>query len=159
MADKSNRKTEPSPRMTSRPRTYQNRAHKLATLFVMTAGSANATQFSTMFIVYGGAPFLLAYLAFLGCVAFPVLRLESNLAQFAGDGNTGIFTTVPFFIGVGYSMTTYALAHAVADTVPLSDALALLLSWTRSFDWHHDCPGGWMTRNFSCHAIRRGSNS
>ncbi|XP_065312355.2 uncharacterized protein [Dermacentor albipictus] len=157
MADKNNRKTAPSPSMTSRPRTYQNRAHKLATLFVMTAGSANATQFSTMFIVYGGAPFLLAYLAFLGCVAFPVLRLESNLAQFAGDGNMGIFSTVPFFIGVGYSMTTYALAHAVADTVPLSDALALLSSWTRSFDWHHDCPGGWMTRNLSCHAIRRGS--
>ncbi|XP_077513001.1 uncharacterized protein LOC144124233 [Amblyomma americanum] len=85
------------------------------------------------------------------------MRLESNLAQFAGDGNRGIFSTVPLFLGVGYSMTAYAVIHAVADIAPLSDALALLLSWTRSFEWHHDCPGGWMTRNFTCYTIRRGS--
>ncbi|KAH6943590.1 hypothetical protein HPB50_024777 [Hyalomma asiaticum] len=162
MADKGSRKTTQSPGTTREARTrnaptYQNRTHKFATLFVMTAGSANATQFPTMFIYYGGAPFLLAYLTFLGCVAFPILRLESNLVQFVGDGNRGIFSTVPLFIGLGYSMTVYALVHAVADTVQLSDALSLLLSWTKSFDWHHECPGGWMTRNFSCQAVRRGS--
>ncbi|KAH7952830.1 hypothetical protein HPB49_001560 [Dermacentor silvarum] len=123
----------------------------------MTAGSANATQFPMMVIAYGGVPFLLAYFAFLGFVTFPAMRLESNLAQFAGDGNRGIFSTVPLFFGIGYTITAYVVSHAVADTMALSDALALLMSWTRSFDWHHDCPGGWMTRNFSCYAILRGS--
>ncbi|XP_037567915.1 sodium-dependent acetylcholine transporter [Dermacentor silvarum] len=132
-------------------------AHKLVTLFAMTAGSANATQFPMMVVAYGGVPFLLAYFAFLGFVAFPAMRLESNLAQFAGDGNRGIFSTVPLFFGIGYTITAFVVSHAVADTMALSDALALLMTWTRSFDWHHDCPGGWMTRNFSCYAILRGS--
>ncbi|XP_075543815.1 sodium-dependent proline transporter-like [Dermacentor variabilis] len=137
--------------------TYQSVAHKLATLFAMTAGSANATQFPMMVIAYGGVPFLLAYFAFLGFVTFPAMRLESNLAQFAGDGNRGIFSTVPLFMGIGYTITAYVVFRAVTDTMALSDALALLLSWTRSFDWHHQCPGWWMTRNFSCYAILHGS--
>ncbi|XP_065302788.1 uncharacterized protein [Dermacentor albipictus] len=137
--------------------TYQSMAHKLATLFAMTAGSANATQFPMMVIAYGGVPFLLAYFAFLGFVTFPAMRLESNLAQFAGDGNRGIFSTVPLFMGIGYTTTAYVVFRAVTDTMALSDALALLLSWTRSFDWHHECPGWWMTRNFSCYAILHGS--
>ncbi|KAH7967774.1 hypothetical protein HPB52_002317 [Rhipicephalus sanguineus] len=136
---------------------YQGLTHKLATLFAMTAGSANATQFPMMVIAYGGVPFLLACFAFLLFVAFPAMRLESNLAQFVGDGNRGIFSTVPLFFGIGYAVTTYVVSHVVADTLALADALALLLSLTRSFDWHHDCPGGWMTRNFSCYAIRPGS--
>ncbi|KAL3237658.1 hypothetical protein MRX96_048166 [Rhipicephalus microplus] len=85
------------------------------------------------------------------------MRLESNLAQFVGDGNRGIFSTVPLFFGIGYALTAYVLSHVVADTMALADALALLMSMTKSFDWHHDCPGGWMTRNFSCYAIRPGS--
>ncbi|XP_037289605.2 sodium- and chloride-dependent neutral and basic amino acid transporter B(0+) [Rhipicephalus microplus] len=123
----------------------------------MTAGSANATQFPMMVIAYGGVPFLLACFAFLLFVAFPVMRLESNLAQFVGDGNRGIFSTVPLFFGIRYALTAYILSHVVADTMALADALALLMSLTKSFDWHHDCPGGWMTRNFSCYAIRSGS--
>ncbi|KAL1416753.1 hypothetical protein MTO96_000699 [Rhipicephalus appendiculatus] len=131
--------------------------HKFATLFAITAGSANATQFPMMVIAYGGVPFLLACFAFLLFVAYPALRLESNLAQFVGDGNRGIFSTVPLFFGIGYALTAYVVSHVVADTMALADALALLMSLTRSFDWHHDCPGGWMTRNFSCYAIRPGS--
>lgn len=108
----------------------------------MTAGSANATQFPMMFIVYGGgefrltqigaqpeyggsvaelinvffffseskfflmfaqplyaAPFLLAYLTILASIAMPIMHLESGLAQFSGDGNRGIFSTVPLFMG------------------------------------------------------------
>ncbi|XP_077534568.1 uncharacterized protein LOC144146497 [Haemaphysalis longicornis] len=139
------------------PCTYESRGHKLATLFVMTAGSAHATQFPTMLIVYGGVPFLLAYLVFLGGVAYPMMRLESNLAQFAGDGNRGIFSTVPLFIGVGYSMTVYMVTHVVADSVPLSDSLTLLFLWRRTIYWPHECPGAWMTKNSSCYAISHGS--
>ncbi|KAL3197702.1 hypothetical protein MRX96_044780 [Rhipicephalus microplus] len=110
-----------------------------------------------MLIYFRAAPFLLACFAFLLFVALPVMRLESNLAQFVGDGNRGIFSTVPLFFGIGYALTAYVLSHVVADTMALADALALLMSLTKSFDWHHNCPGGWMTRNFSCYAIRPGS--
>ncbi|XP_077534603.1 uncharacterized protein LOC144146534 [Haemaphysalis longicornis] len=158
MPDKeAGKKEQPPARKPRHPHTYENRGHKLATLYVMTAGSAHVTQFPMMFIVYGGAPFLLAYLVFLGGVAYPMMRLESNLAQFAGDGNRGIFSTVPFFIGVGYSMTLYMVTHAVADSLPLSESLRLLFLWRRTIYWPHECPGAWLTQNSSCYAIKNGS--
>ncbi|KAL3213437.1 hypothetical protein MRX96_051688 [Rhipicephalus microplus] len=138
--------------------TYRSWTHKFGTLFAMTAGSANATQFPMMVHRLWWSAFPAGLLCFsLLFVAFPVMRLESNLAQFVGDGNRGIFSTVPLFFGIGYALTAYALSHVVANTLALADALALLMSLTKSFDWHHDCPGGWMTRNFSCYAIRPGS--
>ncbi|XP_049520441.1 sodium- and chloride-dependent glycine transporter 2-like [Dermacentor silvarum] len=133
---------------------YQSRAHRLATLFIMTAGSANASQFPMMFIVYGGVPFLLAYLAFLGAVAFPLMRLESNLGQFAGDGNRGIFSTVPLFIGLGYTMSLYAIVHMVGDSVPVSDQLLYLLDSLHDATWN-DCPTGLLLApNRTCYVPR-----
>ncbi|XP_054923108.2 sodium-dependent acetylcholine transporter-like [Dermacentor andersoni] len=121
----------------------------------MTAGSANASQFPMMFIVYGGVPFLLAYLAFLCVVTFPVMRLENNLAQFAGDGNIGIFSAVPLFIGLGYTMSLYAIVHVVSDSVPVSDQLLYLLDSLRDATWN-DCPNGLLLApNRTCYVPRR----
>ncbi|XP_077534300.1 sodium- and chloride-dependent glycine transporter 2-like [Haemaphysalis longicornis] len=133
---------------------FQSRAHKLAALFLMTAGSANATQFPLMFIVYGGTPFLLAYLVFLGTVALPIMRLESNLAQFSGDGNRGIFSAVPLFIGLGYTMSLYAIVHIVGDSVPVSDQLLFLFGSLRNFTSWSDCPH-FMTPNRTCYPLHR----
>ncbi|XP_037570649.2 sodium- and chloride-dependent neutral and basic amino acid transporter B(0+) [Dermacentor silvarum] len=130
---------------------YKSRAHKLATLFIMTAGSANARQFPTMFIVNGGMPFLLAYLAFLGVVAFPIMHLESNLAQFAGDGNFGVFSTVPLFIGVGYTMSLYAIVHIVADSVPVSDQLHYLFDSLREAGGNECRNGLLLAPNRTCY--------
>ncbi|XP_077512898.1 sodium- and chloride-dependent neutral and basic amino acid transporter B(0+)-like [Amblyomma americanum] len=135
-------------------RNYQSRAHKLATLFIMTTGSVNASQFPMMFIVYGGVPFLLAYLAFLGVVAFPIMRLESNLAQFAGDGNRGIFSTVPLFIGLGYTMSLYAIVHMVGDSVPVSDQLLYLLGSAREAAWNDCSHGVLLAPNRTCYVPR-----
>ncbi|XP_075540104.1 uncharacterized protein LOC142575013 [Dermacentor variabilis] len=133
---------------------YQSRAHRLATLFIMTAGSANACQFPMMFIVYGGVPFLLAYLAFLCVVTFPVMCLENNLAQFTGDGNSGIFSAVPLFIGLGYTMSLYAIVHVVGDSVPVSDQLLYLLDSLRDAAWN-DCPNGLLLApNRTCYVPR-----
>ncbi|KAM7304596.1 hypothetical protein ISCGN_014496 [Ixodes scapularis] len=134
--------------------TYQSQAHKLATLFIMTAGSANASQFPMMFIVYGGAPFLLAYLTFLATIAMPMMHLESSLAQFSGDGNRGIFSTVPLFIGLGYTMSLYAILHIVGDSVAMSDYLMYFLTSLKSAPWT-DCPEGWPTHNRTCYPIRQ----
>ncbi|KAK8757826.1 hypothetical protein V5799_004545 [Amblyomma americanum] len=120
------------------PGTYQSRTHKLATLFMMTAGGTNAAMFPMMFIFYGGMPFLVAYLTLLATVAMPMMQLESNLAQFAGDGNCGIFTTVPLFFGTGYALTLYVLLRVVADTVPLSDVLVQMAGMTDTFAWGRD---------------------
>ncbi|KAL1471143.1 hypothetical protein MTO96_023863 [Rhipicephalus appendiculatus] len=134
--------------------TYQSRAHRLATLFIMTAGSANASQFPMMFIVYGGVPFLLAYLAFLGAVAFPVMRLESNLAQFAGDGNRGIFSPVPLFIGLGITLSLYAIVHMVGDSVAVSDQLLFLLDSLREATWDDCLNGLLLPPNRTCYVPR-----
>ncbi|KAH6932637.1 hypothetical protein HPB50_008209 [Hyalomma asiaticum] len=133
---------------------YQSRAHRLATLFIMTAGSANASQFPMMFIVYGGVPFLLAYLAFLVAVAFPIMRLESNLAQFAGDGNRGIFSTVPLFIGLGITMSLYAIVHMVGDSVPVSDQLLFVLDSLREATWNECLNGLLLPPNRTCFVPR-----
>nr|XP_054923929.1 sodium-dependent proline transporter-like [Dermacentor andersoni] len=133
---------------------YNSRVHKLATLFIMTAGSANARQFPTMFIVNGGVPFLLAYLAFLGVVAFPIMHLESNLAQFAGDGNFGVFSTVPLFIGVGYTMSLYAIVHMVADSVPVSDQLYYLFDSLRQAGGNECRNGVLLASNRTCYVPR-----
>ncbi|XP_065286341.1 sodium- and chloride-dependent glycine transporter 2-like [Dermacentor albipictus] len=133
---------------------YKSRAHKLATLFIMTAGSANARQFPTMFIVNGGVPFLLAYLAFLGVVAFPIMHLESNLAQFAGDGNFGVFSAVPLFIGVGYTMSLYAIVHMVADSVPVSDQLHYLFDSLRQAGGNECRNGLLLASNRTCYVPR-----
>ncbi|XP_075744393.1 sodium- and chloride-dependent neutral and basic amino acid transporter B(0+)-like [Rhipicephalus microplus] len=133
---------------------YQSRAHRLATLFIMTAGSANASQFPIMFIVYGGVPFLLAYLAFLGAVAFPVMHLESNLAQFAGDGNRGIFSPVPLFIGLGITMSLYAIVHMVSDSVVVSEQLLFLLDSLREPTWDACLNGLLLPHNRTCYVPR-----
>ncbi|XP_075726166.1 sodium-dependent proline transporter-like [Rhipicephalus microplus] len=135
---------------------YRSRAHKLATLVMMTTGSANATMFPMMFISYGGVPFLLAYLILLMTVAMPMMQLESNLAQFAGDGNCGIFSTVPLFLGMGYALTLYVILRVVAHSLPVSDVL-LQIAGGSSVPWPGSCPGGWMANNHTCYAIKHGS--
>ncbi|KAH6943378.1 hypothetical protein HPB50_020651 [Hyalomma asiaticum] len=124
----------------------------------MTTGSANAAMFPMMFIFYGGVPFLLAYLVLLATVAMPMMHLESNLAQFAGDGNCGIFSAVPLFLGTGYALTLYVVLRVVADSLPLSDLLLQMAGLGgSSVPWAGSCPGGWVTNNRSCYAIRQGS--
>ncbi|KAL1438478.1 hypothetical protein MTO96_048089 [Rhipicephalus appendiculatus] len=147
------------------PKNYSSRAHKLATLFIMTAGSANATQFPTMFIVNGGFPFLLAYVAFLAVVALPIMRLESGLAQFAGDGHFGVFSTVPLFIDgrTHRSCVTQAwasrwactrFAHIVADSVPVTDQLLYLLDSLRETGGNECRNGMLLAPNRSCYVPR-----
>ncbi|XP_065303486.1 uncharacterized protein [Dermacentor albipictus] len=137
---------------------FHSRAHKLATLITMTTGSANAAMFPMMFIFYGGVPFLLAYLVVLATVAMPMLQLESNLAQFAGDGNCGIFSTVPLFLGTGYALTLYVILRVVADSLPLSDVLLQMAGVGGStVPWSGSCAGGWTANNRTCYAIKRGS--
>ncbi|XP_037286399.2 sodium- and chloride-dependent neutral and basic amino acid transporter B(0+) [Rhipicephalus microplus] len=136
------------------PKNYASRAHKLATLFIMTAGSANATQFPMMFIVNGGLPFLLAYLAFLAVVTLPIMRLESGLAQFAGVGHFGVFSTVPLFIGVGVTMGVYAIVHIVADSVPVTDQLLYLLDSVREAAGNECRNGMLLAPNRSCFVPR-----
>ncbi|KAK8786916.1 hypothetical protein V5799_023309 [Amblyomma americanum] len=158
--DESTEESQSSPDdvATQSPGTYQSRTHKLATLFMMTAGGTNAAMFPMMFIFFGGMPFLVAYLTLLATVAMPMMQLESNLAQFAGDGNCGIFTTVPLFFGTGYALTLYVLLRVVADTVPLSDVLVQMAGMTDTFAWGGgQCPGGWSANNRTCYTIRKGS--
>ncbi|XP_075559894.1 sodium-dependent nutrient amino acid transporter 1-like [Dermacentor variabilis] len=136
---------------------FHSRAHKLATLIMMTTGSANAAMFPMMFIFYGGVPFLLAYLVVLATVAMPMLQLESNLAQFAGDGNCGVFSTVPLFLGTGYALTLYVVLRVVADSLPLSDMLLQMAGVGGStVPWSGSCPGGWTANNRTCYAIKQG---
>lgn len=137
-------------------RSYQDRTHKLVTLFIMTAGSAKATEFPTMFIVYGGVPFLVAYLTFLATIAMPIMHLESSLGQFSGGGNRGIFSSVPLFIGLGYTMTLYATLHIIGDSVPLSDHLACLFSSLFESPWA-ECNPAWVPDNRSCYISRPGT--
>ncbi|XP_077491604.1 sodium- and chloride-dependent neutral and basic amino acid transporter B(0+)-like [Amblyomma americanum] len=120
---------------------FHSRAHKLATLFIMTAGSANATRFPEMSIAHGGVPFMLAYLALLVAVAMPIMHLESSLAQFSEDGNRGIFGAVPLFIGLGYTMSLCAVMHILGDSVTLSQHLLHLVSSLRNLSWS-GCPAG-----------------
>ncbi|XP_077491180.1 uncharacterized protein LOC144101835 [Amblyomma americanum] len=158
--DESTEESQSSPDdvATQSPCTYQSRIHKLVTLFMMTAGGTNAAMFPMMFIFYGGMPFLVAYLTLLATVAMPMMQLESNLAQFAGDGNCGIFTTVPLFFGTGYALTLYVLLRVVADTLPLSDVLVQMAGMTDTFAWGGgQCPGGWSANNRTCYTIRKGS--
>ncbi|XP_037521614.2 sodium-dependent proline transporter [Rhipicephalus sanguineus] len=137
---------------------FRSRAHKLATLIMMTTGSANAAMFPMMFIYYGGVPFLLAYLVLLATVAMPMMQLESSLAQFSGDGNCGIFSTVPLFLGTGYALTLYVILRVVADTLPLSDVLLQIAGvGGSSVPWANSCPGGWAANNRTCYAIKQGS--
>ncbi|XP_064489426.1 sodium-dependent dopamine transporter-like isoform X2 [Ornithodoros turicata] len=141
-------------RVHERP-SYQSSAHKLATFFIMTAGSAKATQFPIMFIVYGGVPFLVAYLTLLATIAMPIMHLESNLGQFAGDGNRGIFSTVPLFIGLGYTMTMYAVLHSIGDSVTLSENLIQFLKSLKATPWV-GCDQQWVSDNRTCYTIRPG---
>ncbi|XP_077551759.1 sodium-dependent dopamine transporter-like [Haemaphysalis longicornis] len=138
------------------PRLYSSRAHKLAALFIMTAGSAHASRFPTMFIIYGGIPFLLAYLAFLVTVAMPLLYLEGSLAQFAGDGNRGIFSAVPLFMGLGYTMSLYAIVHVLRDSVTLSEHLLHFVGSLRNLTWN-ECSQGVVGSDRACYdATRQG---
>lgn len=101
-------------------------------------------------------PFLLAYLILLMTVAMPMMQLESNLAQFGGDGNCGIFSTVPLFLGMGYALTLYVILRVVAHSLPVSDVL-LQIAGGSSVPWPGSCPGGWMANNHTCYAIKHGS--
>ncbi|CAN8019614.1 unnamed protein product [Ixodes persulcatus] len=84
----------------------------------------------------------------------PMMHLESSLAQFSGDGNRGIFSTVPLFIGLGYTMSLYAILHIVGDSVAMSDYLMYFLTSLKSAPWT-DCPEGWPTHNRTCYPIRQ----
>ncbi|XP_064489415.1 sodium-dependent dopamine transporter-like isoform X2 [Ornithodoros turicata] len=134
---------------------YPSRTDKLVMLFIMTAGSAKATQFPTMFIVYGGVPFMVAYLVFLLTIAMPIMHLESTLGQFSGEGNSGTFSTVPLFMGLGYTMSLYATLHAVGDSITLSDCVMNLLSVLLKPPWA-ECHPKWVLHNRTCYVPRSG---
>ncbi|KAK8769638.1 hypothetical protein V5799_013897, partial [Amblyomma americanum] len=66
------------------PGTYQCSAHKLATLFMMTAGGSNAAMFPMMFIFYGGGTGYALTLYVLLRVVADMVPLSDVLVQMAG---------------------------------------------------------------------------
>ncbi|XP_064457143.1 sodium- and chloride-dependent taurine transporter-like [Ornithodoros turicata] len=135
--------------------TYDGQLHKLIILFIMTAGSARATHFPMLFLLYGGAPFLIAYFTFLLTIAMPMMHLESNLGQFIGDGNRGIFEAVPLFLGVSYSMVAYTTLHMIGDSLALSNCLLYVAHSIYGEAWSA-CIATWGPYNRSCAASNPG---